>query len=263
MTVTVIRASNSHRRRIQQAAPAAPADYSLLNNLIACWPGDEASGNLIDAHTNELDVSDMNTVTNNTGLVYATARQYTAANYEYHYRPADEALLSMGDVDFTLAAWAYLDSKTASRAILSKWNSATSTREYALYYLQASDRWRFLVSKDGTAETGELADALGSPSLSTWYLVIAWHDAVNNTINIQVNNGDIDSQGHTFGVFDGTARLAVGSLRGVSASATFNGRIGPTAIWKSAAAGGGVLTPAHRTALYNNGAGLAYSEFTT
>lgn len=41
------------------------------------------------------------------------------------------------------------------------------------------------------------------------------------------------------------------------------GRVGPTMFWKSAAGGGGVLTAAQRTALYNGGAGLAYANFTT
>jgi hypothetical protein len=80
----------------------------LLTALIAYWPGDEASGNLLDAHTNALHLTDVNTVTNNTGKVYATARQYTAANQEYHNR-ASEALLQIGDVDFTIASWVYCD----------------------------------------------------------------------------------------------------------------------------------------------------------
>jgi hypothetical protein len=42
----------------------------------------------------------------------------------------------------------------------------------------------------------------------------------------------------------------------------FSGRIGPVAMWKSAPGGGGVLTAAQRTALWNGGAGLAYADFT-
>jgi len=43
----------------------------------------------------------------------------------------------------------------------------------------------------------------------------------------------------------------------------FDGRIGPIVFWKSAAGDGGVLTADQRTALYNGGAGLPYTSFTT
>ncbi len=39
-------------------------------------------------------------------------------------------------------------------------------------------------------------------------------------------------------------------------------RMGPVAMWRSAAGGGGVLTADQRAALYNAGAGLAYASFT-
>jgi len=49
----------------------ASGGNGLLNALIAYWPGDEASGNLLDAHSNALHLTDTNTVTNAAGKVYA------------------------------------------------------------------------------------------------------------------------------------------------------------------------------------------------
>jgi hypothetical protein len=226
------------------------AGNGLLNALIAFWPGDEVSGNALDAHTNALHLTDTNTVTSNPGLVYALARQYTAANSEYHTRPGDDALLSTGDVDFTLALWAYFDT-TESRSLASKW----SANEYAVQ-TSATKKPIFYVYPPGgpaTPVTSSVTVAAGA-----WYLVIVWHDSVANTINIYVN-GTVDSLPHATGVQDSTGPFRIG----FGAGAYMNGRIQGTAFWKSAGGAGGVLTAAQRTALYNGGAGLPYTSFTT
>ncbi len=53
-----------------------------------------------------------------------------------------------------------------------------------------------------------------------------------------------------------------GAGPGMCGAGFMDGRIGPTMFWKSAAGGGGVLTAAQRTALYNGGAGLRYDQLT-
>jgi hypothetical protein len=234
----------------------------LLDNLIAFFPGNEASGNLIDAHSNGLNLTDMNTVTNNTGLVYATARQYTAANSEFHTRGVgvDDALFSTGDIDYTVAGWARWDSLLLS-LVAGKTYNATGHVEYQLYYSASASAFRFGVS-DAAGIIG-LADG-GAASINTWYLLVGWHDSVAHTVNIQVNNGTVAS------VSTGAARpidtdapFSVGGRESNDHAFTagMNGRIGPVMFWKSAAGGGGVLSSAQRTALYNGGAGLTYAAF--
>lgn len=236
----------------------AAVGNGLLNSLIAFWPGNEINGDALDLHTNGLTLTDTNTVTSNPGKVYALARQYTIANSEYHTRPGDDALLSAGDVDFTFAFWVYLNDKISSQGIVGKGFNA-GQYEYRFVYSTAADRFRFIVSPDGTASAAENADVLGSPSATTWYFIVGWHDSVANTINIQINDGAIDSQAYATGVFNGSDPFRIGMTAG---PAYMNGRIGPTAFWKSNAGLGGVLTAAQRTALYNAGAGLPYASFT-
>lgn len=248
---------------VQSFAPrsAAAAGNGLLNALIAYWPGDEESGALLDAHTNGLDLTDTNTVTYAAGKVYDNARQYTAANSEYH-TIADNASLSAGDNDFTIAAWVYLDSLGVIRAIASK-HATVNQLEYILYYRHSTTNFSFLVSSDGNT-TGYVirqATSFGLPNTSTWYFVVGWHDAGNNTVNIQINNGTVDSTAHSAGVYDGTDPFMVGNYGG--ATSYMNGRIGPVMFWKSSAGNGGVLTADQRTALYNSGNGLAYASFTS
>lgn len=234
------------------------AGNGLLNNLIAYWPGNEAAGNALDLHTNALHLTDTNTVTNAAGLVYPTARQYTAANLEYHTRAGDDALLSTGDVDFTVAAWCRMDTIPLAAGIASKF-VVVGQYEYGLYYRGVTNAFRFTVSNDGTAIIPVDAVTLGLPVINTWYLVVGWHDSVANTLNIQINNGGVDSVAHATGVFNSTSPFRVGQV--VNAN-YMNGRIGPTMFWKSAGGGGGCLSSAKRTALWNGGLGLPYANFT-
>lgn len=231
----------------------------LLNALIAYWPGNEAAGNALDLHANALHLTDTNTVTSAAGLVYPTARQYTAASAERHTRPADDAFLSTGDVDFTIAAWANFDSFGAMRAIVAKRN-APPQWEYWLHYNASLNLLELRVSSAGNNQFFIQAASAGAPSIATWYLVIGWHNSVADTINIQVNNGAVDSKAHAVGVLDSTSPFVIG--RDAAAVTLMDGRIGPTMFWKSAAGGGGVLSAAQRTALYAGGAGLPYAGFT-
>lgn len=234
----------------------------LLGNLIAYWPGNEANGDLLDAHTNALHLTDINTVTSEAGIVYPAARQYTQVNYEYHTRPGDDALLSTGDVDFTLAAWARFDAMGAAvRSVASKWNAGADQREYWVLYDGVIGLLSFRASSGGVLATVASCPAVtfGAPAINTWYLIVSWHDSVANTINIQINNGAIDSVAYAAGIFDGSSAFQIGSRD--PAADYMSGRIGPTMFWKSAPGNGGVLTEAQRTALWNGGAGLAYAAF--
>lgn len=244
---------------IVQRAPLGVAN-GLLNNLIAYWPGNEAGGNLIDAHTNVLHLTDYNTVTSNPGLVYPLARQYTAVNAEFHAR-ASEPLLEFGDVDFTIFLWIYLDSKATARTLLGKYQLGT---EMLLNYSAGADVFRASVWTGGGQQIVN-ANTYGSPLITTWLSIAVQHSAILDTLSIQVDNGAIDSI-PTGGplVAPGPDPFQIGTYDGLLAPAfPMQGRIGPTAFWKSVPGGGAVLSAEQRTALYNGGAGLPYASFTT
>lgn len=221
---------------------------SLLTSLVAYWKLEEASGTRVDATGRGNDLTDNNTVTQATGIV-GNAAQFTAANSEY-LSHADNADLSTGNVDFTVAAWVYLDSKPASvMGFVTKGSGGSTTNaEYSLQYLNTSDRFRLVVFDGGSNAGAAVANNLGSPSTSTWYFVVAWHDSVADTVNIQVNNGTVNSSAYTFGSWDSTEPLWIGR----SSSGYQNGRIDAVGFWKR------VLTAGERTSLYNGGAGLQY-----
>lgn len=226
------------------SSPAGPS--SLLTGLISYWKLEEASGTRVDSVvTSGNDLTDNNTVTQASGKV-GNAAQFTAANSESLSR-ASNALLQTGDIDFTLPAWVYLDAKAARRPILSKWDTANN-REYILQYDSTPDRFSVQVSSNGSATTTLNANTLGSPSTATWYFIVVWHDSANDTLNIQVNDGGIDSQAYASGVFAGTSDFKVATGAGFF----LGGRIDEVGFWKR------TLTAAERATLYNSGAGRTY-----
>jgi len=94
---------------------------------------------------------------------------------------------------------------------------------------------------------------------SAWYLVFGWHDAANGRIGVSTNLSANDAA-RTTAPTAGSGVFMIGG--GAVATTNWDGRIGPSAFWKSAAGGGGLLTAEQRIALYNGGDGLLYASFT-
>jgi hypothetical protein len=243
-------------------AGLAAAGNGLLNNLVAYWPMNEASGanDALDLHANGLTLTQTASPGSATGPVYAGARTFDGSTQ--YFSRASEASLQFGDSDFTVAAWIYnLQTPAAQKFCVSKYAQTGNQREWALWYAPI-DRFRFYVSPDGISTASNVvANQFGAVGIGSWNLVVAYHDAANNTIGISVNAGSIDSLAHSTGVYSGSAEFVIGRV--LPSTGPWYGRIGPVAIWKSAASAGGVLTTAQRTALYASGAGLAYAAFTT
>ena len=231
----------------------AAAPSPLLTNLISYYSKEEASGTRNDAHgTNHL--TDNNTVTQAAGKV-GNAAKFTAPNSE-SLSIASNPSLAISDIDASWGFWVYLDTKSAQMGLVTKWNANSSQRGYQIYYSSAADRFAFLVSSDGTfnANFQINADALGSPATGTWYYINAWHDSVGNTINIQVNNGTVNSKAHTAGLFASTAAFALGAEAFSPFSRFLNGRLDEAGFWKR------VLTTDERTWLWNGGSGRSYAD---
>jgi hypothetical protein len=195
-----------------------------------------------------------------TGVIGGGAGQFTAASSQY-LSIADNASLSTGDIDFTVAGWVYLDSLPATNnffGTVTRWHTSGSPvhREYALitYDISGTVRFHFFVRNAADSDNASVvANTLGTPATGTWYFIVAWHDSVADTLNISVNDGVVDSQAHTGGVVDSAADFNIGAY---TTSNYHSGRIDQVGLWKR------VLTAAERTALYNSGNGAAYPDLT-
>lgn len=225
---------------------------SLNDNLISFWKLGEVSGTRVDSIASN-DLIDRNTVTQNPGIV-GDAAQFTHANSE-SLDGGDVSALSPGNTDFTISCWVYFDTKTAPIpiGIMSKWGVGSGRKEYKLIYLSGNDRLEFRASSEGLSENSVTANNFGSPGLGVFIFVVAWHNAVANTINISVNNGAVDSVGFSSsGVSQGAAGFRLGSLEDASNGARdfHNGRVDAAGFWSR------ILASGDRSDLYNGGSGL-------
>lgn len=225
---------------------------ALTDSLVEYWPLNEASGSRAGSHAG-LTLTDENTVLSTTGKVYALAADFDSASNERLSR-LDEASLSTGNIDFTIACWAQFESKGANRTLAAKAdNGGAGNVEWSLIFYNGQDRINFQVNSGaGFLNKTEIkADNFASPPLSTWFFVVGWHDATADTINIQVNDGTANSAPYTFGCYDNAAPFVIGDSGFLE---FWNGLIGPVMFWKR------VLTASERTTLYNGGNGLTYAQ---
>jgi hypothetical protein len=234
---------------------------TLHRNLKAYWTLDETGGlrrDLVGAN----HLTDKNSVTRARGRgISAQAGQFTSTNVEY-LSVFDNAALSTGDIDFSIAAWVYLDRNTGNNMTVAAKSAANPNTEWALQLrVNAGPGSRqatfFVYNADGTAIIGEIfATSFGDLPANTWIFIVAWHDSVANTVNIQINNGAVDSVATTGVPGDTFAAFRIGSIERFGSN-EMDGRLAKVGFWKK------VLTAAERKALYNDGRGLYYSGTNT
>lgn len=224
-----------------QPGPGTPRGSSLLTSLIASWKLD----NVNDSHGS-------NTLTNNNTVTFSTGKignaAYIASASTQSLSIADNAALSTGDITFTIAGWVWMDTKTTTQTMVSKGNQfGPDEIEYLLWYNNSLDRFRFAVSNFAGLVT---ADNFGAVPTGQWICVIAWHDATANTINIQVNDGTVNSVGYSGGTTDTGQAFRLGADN--EPNLLLNGRLDNWNFAKRA------WTAGERTFFYNSGNGREY-----
>jgi hypothetical protein len=226
---------------------------TLNTDLIAFWDMDETVSGTTRADSEPTGTAqDLSA----SGVPDAPGKISNAAtlNSNQYLSRADSADLSTGNIDFTWACWVKIASKTSDKYLIGKWDvGSAATKEYLLYYWQSQDRFSFAVS-DGSSFGEATANNFGSPSTGTYYLVIGWHDSVNDIVGISVNAGTADTAAWSTGSVDTGTGLAMGALHGTGAGSagTIVADIDEVGFWKK------VLTSGERTELYNGGTGLTY-----
>jgi hypothetical protein len=249
-----VRAYNGSRNgaysSVANATTASAGPGSLATNLIGFWELEEASGTRFDSTANDLDLTDNNTVTQAAGVV-GNAALFTRANSESLTR-ASSALLQTGDIDFTWAGWAYRASTMDAGAfpgLISK-DASGASLEYAILLSVSANRLEFALQ--GYAIELQ-ANNFGNVPLNTWFFVVAWHDAINNVVGIQINNGTANTASYSGGVTAQVYGFNIGTSGG-SGARNWDGRLDQWGFWKR------TLTVAEKTYLWNSGAGRSYAD---
>ena len=220
---------------------------ALITGLVGAWEMDEASGQALDSHGSN-PLTDVNTVgSNGSGW-----RDFESDNVE-SFSHIDNADLSTGDIDFSVAADVQLESKGNDRAIAMKWDG--SGTEWILWFDNAgnfgtADRFSFVIH-NGVTVVAVTANNFGSPALGTPYHIVARVNAATKGISITVNNGTPNTNTYSSHVFDTNSAFNVGSDG--AGSTLWDGLMRRLRFWKKN------LTDDEVTQLYNGGAGMSYA----
>jgi hypothetical protein len=227
---------------------------ALKTDLIGVWC--ESADPVTDQHTNNLTLTNVNTVATTSGKV-GTAADFEEANGEYLNR-ANETLLQTGDISWTEACWVQLEAKGGSNAYIScKGSGVGDEIERVMLWRITGDEDRFRVyMADFTV--GVAATTFGAPSTGVWYYLQSQHNADTNRLRIRVNNGAWDEvdTGGTAAQNVGTAPFLIGAYwNDGSPFLFFDGLINQFAFWK------GAKSDDDLNAIYNSGNGLAFSSW--
>lgn len=218
---------------------------SVITGLNNYWPHDEASGNALDVHGSR-PLTDETGVASTTGKV-GNARDFEASSND-RMSSADNADLSMGDIDFEFALWLKPESLVSFPGVFGKYAASDATDEYLLYSDGSIFKW-VVWNPSSTATT--VSSTFGTLSTATWYFVTCGYDSALDLAFMTVNAGTPDTQPHAGGVRDGTNTFYTGAFL----ATRWDGLIDEFGLWKNR-----VLTPAERTWLYNAGAGRSYAD---
>ena len=227
---SIIDSGLTRRRLVAAFTPAS------LSGLVSWWKLEEASGTRVDSFGSN-NLTDNNTVTQATGQV-GNAAQFTGANSEY-LNISDNAGLSTGDVDFSVAAGIRFDSLTQTPVLIGK--GATDQYEWSLQYASIPEKLRFALY-NATASQQDSCDWSAAIDNSIWYFVILWHNTTDDTLNLSVDDGTPVTISRTVTLTDGTADFQLGRL---ATGNYYSGRLDEVFFAKA------VWSAAERTNLYN------------
>ena len=239
-------------------APRGGAATNSLDDVTAYWKLDEASGNnRADSGPNGQTLTDSGTVAAATGKINNGADfEFTAETSTLTH--ADSATLSLGaDTDFTLSAWVKIESLSAFREpIVDKCPDVITPGDGTEYVLEVEQNFNTfsLTVGNGSANAEVRATTFGVVPTGSFIFVVAWHDSSANTLNIQVNNGTVDSQAWSGGTQNGANAFSVGSST-ANSQIRFDGVIDEVGFWKR------ILSSGERTTLYNSSSGITCCPF--
>lgn len=242
-----------HNFRMSDSFDEAPSNYYAftLDNtgLIAWWDMDEASGTRLDAHTNNYDLTDNNTVGSASGKINNGA-EFIGTNSEYlSYPDTNDFDVTTGE-SFTWVGWFKPGDIGGQQTYITKGpGNVPASHPYFLDTdaVTATTATMNFFAVDGTV----VSTSSGFIQEGVWYFVVAWFDNAANTINLQINNGTVlTTSSVTAEPVSNSSPLRVGTSGSVAHF--FDGIMDAVSFWKR------VLTAEERTYLYNSGNGRAY-----
>lgn len=215
---------------------------SLRTNLVACWNLEEASGTRVESGIGSCgascDLTAVNSPTRTVGFVGGALGlgAFSVSGSSQALSLADNADVSVGDEDFTVACWAN-PTVLGDKIILDK------TNEYRLGIDAANKPY----AKTGTTDT---ATWTGATTAGTWVFVAGGHDATGNTTWVSVNGAARVTTAETAAPADTANALRLFSTS--AGGSYWDGAVDGCFLWKKN------VPDATLSALYAAGVGVEY-----
>ena len=228
---------------IAVAITSGNAKASLSDDLISFWNLEEDTGTTRNDSVGTNHLADVNSVTQIAGKV-GNGASFASANTK-RLAVASNPSVTMGDIDYSISAWFYVNSASGAQTIAGK--DATSNRDYLLFTSGSSVR--FTAFGNNSLSIGT-AIATGTLSANTWYFVTAYHSATENKVGISLNGAAFNTT-----VTSGASGSHAGSdfsIGGTQIGSYLTGRVDSVGLWKKQ------LTLSEAQTLYNNGLGQSY-----
>jgi len=214
--------------------PTSPLTDITNTKLLTC-----CSNRHRDKSTSAHVVNSVNSVSNNAGPAiqpfspFAPSSSYSAANKggsgyfdgsgDYLSVP-NHADLKVGSSDFTLEAWAYINSTDSNGGICGLYTTTGNQRSYIIYQTDSTHHFGVAMSSDGTYQSGSGIDSGVDISgyLKQWVHLALTKSGTNATLYLNGTSiGTTSSAPST--LYASTSPFYVGTMYG--ASADFDGYI--------------------------------------
>lgn len=143
-------------------------------SIVSYWPLEGSSG--ADARLgNTLTASNVGSAAGKLG----NAADFNGTTSSFSI--SNHASLQVGDFDFTIGGWLFLDASASNLGVMQKENNDSANAGYRLDLFAGQIRW-FLFN------AGVAGNMVANVSNSTWYHVLAWWDTGANVMGLSLNN---------------------------------------------------------------------------
>lgn len=215
-----------------------------ISNAISHYPFDSDFTDSVGSN----NLQDNNTVGIAVGK-FGNCADFEASNQEYLNFGTIPANLQFGDTDFSIIMWGNVESSTSVDGILQTRNSAAFGE--ASYGITLNTTFQFTLG-DGVG--AQVLDSGVTPTIGEWYQLVLVHDSVNDQLRAYVNGTEY-SEAYVLGTDASFGYWVLG--RGLNSAQSFDGLIDDLVFTAYA------MTLDDVTAIYNNGDGVAFSDWGT
>ncbi len=184
----------------------------FLDGLVVYYKCNETGGNRLDESVNGLDMIVTGSVGSSTGKL-GLGIDGTGSSSNFLDRPTNPAFL-FGDGPCTISGWQNIltGEDVQDQPIFTVYDTVGDNRAYQLYWDNSANRYRFVMSGDGTSVDQAVATWGTATALNVFLHAVGIHDPVANVIKLSMNNNPFVTAAHSTGSFAGsTAKPGLGS----------------------------------------------------